>query len=916
MIKKEELEALIEREGVMDFIWARSFEDIPGSEIGLYHLANDRYGVAFAISPPTYAGPDTEKNLSTFFKINIPNKSSIQFFAFSSRNLTEHKNSYIRTHSNPANVEKQDILKELATNKVEWIKKHGNESIYSGGIDFRLRNFVNLCILTVPKFNEDGDEIQKSEILNIFTRAYSSLSDFSPRKFSQKEYIKVMREILVPDHPLWDPPLDRITYLNSQVVDNDSTLVLEPETNTIGIGKLISKKEYEKKQIEDSAIDKKIEKEPSLWQKAKNAFFNKEDTERKAFTKWHAKVYTTKQYPEHTSLSRMLNKFYDYLGTHLEPEVPCQFFSNLTIYIDNKEKIKKEVFERTQWNLWQTNSLGELVRYLPELRDRAKECEAINELLNDGEVPMSAMWSVVVMDKSLTTTVQYGERLRKKFLEDNWILQEESIIPHWIFLYSLPLQFEPFVLTKHSKRMNTLFTSNCASISPLMTGAKGFGEPVLLYVDRGGQLAGVDIFSSPTNYNFIAVGSSGSGKSYSMADFFSQYLLTGAKIRVIDVGHSYRELCKVIGGQYIEFTEDADMCLNFFTHVAVDETGQIHKDELDTIVPLVALMAMQSVTPEDSENKIEVPVIRSYISKAVTLAFEVKNRNAGMQDVGAALEAIQREQKEEDGETDKLLNQLITALYPFVHPEGEFFKYFNGRNNLKFESDFVVIELENIDTKELLKSVVLATIAHNINNEFFLGDRTQKKILAIDEAWSIAENKVVMRFLETMSRRIRKYFGSCGIITQSIADFFKNSATRAIYESSATKIYLQQSPESIETAQNRKEISMPDGLLTLLGTVKSTPPKYSELLIKQDGGNFFIGRLITDRVSHWIYTNHPKDIATLVEISEEFQVVSSDARLIKGYSEKEEVSLVEAKIYLANNDKLSGDKFVSKRIKR
>mgnify|MGYP000482257034 CR=1 FL=1 len=131
--------------------------------------------------------------------------------------------------------------------------------------------------------------------------------------------------------------------------------------------------------------------------------------------------------------------------------------------------------------------------------------------------------------------------------------------------------------------MNTLFTSNCAAITPIMTGAKGFGGPVLLYVDRTGQLAGVDIFSSTTNYNFIVVGSSGSGKSYAMADFFSQYLLRGAKIRVIDVGRSYKGLCDVIGGQYIEFTEEADIRLNFFTKIELNDQGNIHEDELQTI---------------------------------------------------------------------------------------------------------------------------------------------------------------------------------------------------------------------------------------------------------------------------------------------------------------------------------------------
>jgi conjugal transfer ATP-binding protein TraC len=911
--KKEEFKSMIEREGVMDFIWTRSWEDISGTEVGLYHLANNRWGVVFKITPPVYVGSQTEKKLASLYKVDLPNKSSIQFFSFAGRNISQFKEHYEIIHSNPANIEKQEVMKELLKNTVKWMKKHPNKSVFKRGIDLRLRNFTNLCVVTIPKKYDNGQEISKSEVINIFTRVSSALGDFGPKKFTQQEYVQLMREILVPDMPLWNAPADNKTFLNAQVVDNDSVLVIEEETNTLGIGKMISKDEYlklNKETIESFDYNETDEDEDE----DKTSFFSKlfkrkkkiaED--RKAFTKWHAKVYTTKMYPAYTSLPLMINKFYDYAGTQMEPTVPCPFFASLSVYVEDNEKTKQKVFEKTQWNLYQTASLGDTVRYLPEMRDRANESEAINELLNIGEIPMTAVWSVVLMDDKLTRLNQYGERLKKGFMNDNWILQEEKLIPHWMFLYSLPLQFEPFVLKDHSKRMNTLFTSNCASITPLMTGSKGFGPPLLVYVDRQGQLAGVDIFSSDTNYNFTVVGSSGSGKSYAMANFFMQYLMAGAKIRVIDVGRSYKSLCDLIGGQYIEFTEDKDIRLNFFTNVALNDQGNIHEEELQTIVPLIALMAMQSLSPEDIGNDIDVPVLAGYISKAVTLAFEKRQRNAGMQDIILALQEIQREYKAEHNENQKILNDLAIALYPFGDPSGEYFKYFNGPNNLKFTSDFVVIELEEIDAKEHLKSVVLASIAHTINNEFFLGDKRQSKILVIDEAWSIMDNKIIVRFLETMARRIRKYNGASGIITQTIGDFFKNKATRAIFDSSAVKIFLQQSPESIAAAENNGEMNLNKDMINLMTTIKSKPPFYSELLIKQDNGMFFVGRLITDKVQHWLITNHPKDMKEIFMVAQKYDIAELDSRMIIGYSNKDETTIEEEYVRRLNAGKLTGE---------
>jgi len=896
-IKKEEFQALIEREGVANFIWTRTWRDIKDTEIGLFEMANDRWGVIFRIYPPYYASQATENKLEGFFKTNLPEDSSIQIFAFASKNINAFKENYRHLHMNPSNVGNEDVLKELAENKIEWMDKYKHESIFADkGQDVRIRNFVNLVCITIPTKNENKIEYTESEIINIFSRVYTSLQDFSPSKFNQVEYVKLMRELLIPDQETIDVEEDKMTFLNTQVVDNKSVLVIEDKTDSLGIGTNISKEEYDALLLDENIQiqaeeDEENEENKSFFQR----LFEKKTEEvvkRESYTKYHAKVLTTKMYPSHVSLFEMLSNFTDFYGNSIETELPCQFFSSLTIYIEKKERLKNAVFTKTQWNLQQTSALGDSARYFPKIVERAKESEAINLLLAAGDVPMSAMWTLILLDASLKKVSQYSQRVQKNFIQKNWILQEESIIQHWMYLYSLPLQFEPFILG-HTARMNTLFTSNCAAISPLMTGEHGFGAPVLMYLDRTGQLASFDIFSSETNYNFLVIGSSGSGKSYLMADFFTNYLMTGAKIRVIDVGNSYKELNQILKGQYIEFTEEANICLNFFTNVKVNKDNMIHDDELQNIVPLIGLMAMQSLSPEDSNNNLDIPVIGGYISEALTMAWKDRKRNAGMQDVLLSLEKIRGAIKDETGDTDPVLQKLIIALYPFGNIEGEYYKYFNGDNNLKFNNDFVVLELEDIDGNEHLKSVILASIATTINTEFFLGSREQKKILVVDEAWSIMDNKIVIRFLETMARRIRKHNGSLGIITQSIGDFYKNKATRAIFDSTANKIFLKQNIESINAAEQSGELNLDASTIQLMKTIKSKPPLFSELLVKQDTGDFFIGRLMTDRLAHWIYTNHPSDMVKIYEIMRNFSVSQLDAKVIKGYSQKNKTSIEE-----------------------
>jgi len=907
-LKKEEFEALIERESLADFIWIKSWKDIKNTNIGLFEMENDRWGCIFQIQPSMYAGngPETESKLANFYNsIDIPAKSSVQFASFASRNLTGFMDMYKHTHSGMPNIDSREALNELRDNSLNWIKKHSNENIFSQGNDLRLRNFVNLVAITIPKEKSRGLDFTEAEIISYFAKIEQTLIDFRPSKFTSREWVILMREILVPDNPLWYPPEDNFNMLNYQVVNNNSILTLED--NCMGIGSMIQKKEYiellESQNLKFDYEEEDLEKEGFFKKLFKR---NKKKTDLKAYTKWKAKTFSTKMFPHTVEMREIPLKFFDYMGQKISPNIPCPFFLSLIVYFEDREGMKKDVLDKAKWDMWQTDNMGSAIRFFPEIRDRAEEAAAVHEMIHEGRMPMYASWSCTIMDNNESNVNKYSENLRNAFLASNWILQEEVLIPHWVFLYHLPLNFEPYVLKDLAKRMNTLFSSNCASITPLVTGESGYGDPVLIYTDRSGQIAGCDIFSSNTNYNFLIIGEPGSGKSYFMVDFFKNYLMTGAKIRVIDVGRSYKEFCQVIGGQYIEFTEESSMCLNFFTNIQLNKEGGIHEDEMQTIVPLIGLMAMQAVD-SDKPNDIKIPVIKSRISEAVIRAFKLRQRNAGMQDVSDALEQIALEQKNETGQYDQLLADLIVALYPFSNPEGEYYKYFNGNNNLQFNSDFVIIELEEIDNKALLKSVVLAAISHIINTEFFLSnDRKQKKILAIDEAWSIMDNLTVMKFIETVARRIRKYNGGLGIITQDINDFQKNGATKAIFGTAAWKMFLQQSPDSIAAASSSQDMNFSNTVVALLNTIKSRPPFYSEILIKENSGGFFVGRLITDKSSHWIYTNKPSDMEEVYKVMKDFNVTQLEAKLIIGKAVSNNISYNEEYSNRLSAGKISG----------
>ncbi len=110
-------------------------------------------------------------------------------------------------------------------------------------------------------------------------------------------------------------------------------------------------------------------------------------------------------------------------------------------------------------------------------------------------------------------------------------------------------------------------------------------------------------------------------------------------------------------------------------------------------------------------------------------------------------------------------------------------------------------------------------------------------------------------------RRARKYNGSFMIITQSILDLDSfGEVGRVINGNSAFKIYLESS--DFDQARKQGLIEYDDFVLQLLKSVKSNPPKYSEVFFDTPFG-LDVARLVVNDYDYFIYTSKPAEIAVI-----------------------------------------------------
>lgn len=429
-----------------------------------------------------------------------------------------------------------------------------------------------------------------------------------------------------------------------------------------------------------------------------------------------------------------------------------------------------------------------------------------------------------------------------------------------VMIASLPLQYSPAMDPPNAglQRASLMSSLNAATLLHVQGDWKGtpplreerpdgsvksYGAGPLL-ISRKGQLATFDLLQTSINYNFVVVAASGSGKSYLTNEIASDFLSKGGMVRIIDVGRSYEKFCKNMAGEFIVFDPQSPPSLNPFTNIRtsadIDEMMPMIKD-------LIRLMAYPLTAEADTP-----PFQYQLIEKAVSEAWLAKNERAELSDVYRWLLNYD----------DARARDLGLQIEPYA--VGRYRQWFSGPRTVDFNNAFAVVELEELKQDSALQAVVLQLVMHQVTKEMYLSDIRRPKLLIIDEAWDLMGGLKTGRFIETAFRRMRKYNGIAGVVTQSFQDFEKSAAARAAIENAAWQFILHQRPESLEFASTNRSIVADELSLELLRTVKSGNG-YSEVFVRGESGSGLY-RFVTDRHTHYAFTTNAMERGRLLSL--------------------------------------------------
>ena len=751
----------------------------------LFYMQDFSLGFAFQCEPLPGGDSKIQDRVASFLNDTYPEGTMIQFCLFRSPDITAQSNHALQLRDKY----RHSLLTPAIEERVQFMQRFAREPLLiksaRGIFDNGLVQDLKLIVaFKLPITSSIPSEEEVEAIKAIKGRAKSSLNmvGLVPRVVDAKRYKRIMGSMCNwGSSASWKTGFDEWEedrLISDQILDFDSSL--EISKNHLQIGD------------------------------------------------YYARTLSAKKLPAAFYFGNAVSYIGDLSGRG--DSVKENYMVVTTVYYPPAKSTKDGLEFKRKFTINQAQ--GPMLKFVPVLAEKKESFDVLYNDLGNGATPLQISFSVVMFAPTLDRLDSASTAIKGFFSEQRFSLMEDRYVHLPMLLNSLPFCCDRNSV-KDLFRYKTMTGNQAGVLVPIFGEWKGTGTHHLSLLSRNGQLMSLSLHDSDTNKNCVIAAESGSGKSFLANDAIISYMSEGAQVWIIDAGKSYKNLCEVLGGDFLEFSESSDIKLNPF------ELVQDYRDEEDTLVSLVTAMASQ----EGNLDEYQVASLKRVMSEL-------------WEEHGNQLSVDLIATKCMDS-GDQRVRDIGTQLYPFTG-EGAYGTYFND-NNINFKNKLTVLELDELQGRRHLRKVILLQLIYQIQQEVFLGDRNTRKVLLIDEAWDLLKDGEVATFMEQAYRKFRKANASAIICTQSINDLYQNSVGRAIAENSATMLLLGQTAETVESVKKSGYLTMPDPAFDVLRTVNTVAGVYSEIFIKSKKG-MGVGRLIVGEFQKLLYSTDPIDV--------------------------------------------------------
>jgi conjugation system TraG family ATPase len=545
----------------------------------------------------------------------------------------------------------------------------------------------------------------------------------------------------------------------------------------------------------------------------------------------------------------------------------CNHILNQYIFIEDAQKTIK----RLEAKKLRLQSLSGYSRENAIGRDACNDY--LNEAIGEQRLPVKAHFNVLAWSDDAAKVKDLKNLVGSAMAQMDATAKQETDGMAQIWWAGLPGNeadfpmndtFDTFV--EQSTCFFNLETGYQNSISPfgIRMGDRLTGKPVH-----------VDISDEPmkrgwiTNRSKFILGPSGSGKSFFTNHLVRSYYEQGAHIVLVDIGHSYKGLCDLVGGYYFTYAEDDPIKFNPFYLPSGDVLDTEKKESIKTL--LLALW-----------KKDDEPYRRSEyvaISNALTGYFAHLDKYPDIFPCfNTFYEYLMEEylQVLEDGkvkEKDFDVANFLYVLNPYYRG-GEFDYLLNATENLDLLHErFIVFELDAVKDHPILFPVVTLIIMEMVISKMrkLKGIR---KVVLIEECWKAIAKEGMAEYIRYLFKTMRKFFGEPIVVTQEVEDIISSPIVKqAIINNSDCKILLDQSKYQNKFDQVQELLGLTDKeKAQILSVNKANDPKrkYKEVFITLGGQYSKVYRTEVSLEEYLAYTTEESEKVKVQEYARKY----------------------------------------------
>ncbi|GBF35409.1 hypothetical protein DCCM_4536 [Desulfocucumis palustris] len=368
-----------------------------------------------------------------------------------------------------------------------------------------------------------------------------------------------------------------------------------------------------------------------------------------------------------------------------------------------------------------------------------------------------------------------------------------------------------------------MVSETVAASFPFAAGGIKDGFGILLGRDKYGGIVLLDIWrrgGDRPNSSLLVLGKPGVGKSFTVKLILYREYLQGSKIIMIDPEREYRDLCMGLGGSWINCAGGSGRINPLQVRlypVDEDEAGKdgdkralgplfLHIQFLRTFFSLY-LRDLSDVEKALLEDAL-VELYAGFCGVTWDTEFEaIRGIPAEKWPNTRDLYELVAEKAESDPELWRRLAILLKRA-----GVGSDAALWAGPTTARVDSDVIVLDIFNLmnadnSVKKAQYFNVLSYAWHIIET-----DRMEKVFFGVDEAYLLVDPQTpqTLEFLRNTNKRIRKYSGSLGVITQNVSDFLDPEVKRhggALLNNPTYKLFLGQGEDDLEALSSLLRLS-------------------------------------------------------------------------------------------------------------